>query len=110
MNRFAPTMDERHRGLVDPKVILPVQSFTYSQPRSTWTREQCLMAAVLADAVAVYLKAEVPRTSWARHVRWEARRWVHSSDRAWAFSFLRICEALDLDPNQIRRVLHTRRS
>jgi hypothetical protein len=103
-------VDERFPGLVSPHTILPVQFFTCPQSRRAWTREQCLMAAVLADAIGVYLKPEVPRTSTARQVRRETRRWVHSNDRTWVFSFLRICEALDLDPNRVRRDLRLRRS
>ena len=33
----------------------------------------------------------------------EAREWVGSRDTTWPFAFERICEALDLDPNGIRR-------
>jgi hypothetical protein len=50
MNRFAPRLDERLPGLVDPRGILPAQFFSCSQAHSTWISEQCLMAAVLADA------------------------------------------------------------
>ena len=31
--------------------------------------------------------------------------WLRSNDRAWAFSFLRICDALNLDPQYLRRGL-----
>lgn len=67
------------------------------------------MAAMLEDAIAIYLKPTAARTSQARHVARQARRWLRSDDRAWVFSFLRVCGALDLDPNAIRRFLRSGR-
>lgn len=32
-----------------------------------------------------------------------AAAWVTSTDRGWPFSFENICEALDMDPNEVRR-------
>ncbi len=32
-----------------------------------------------------------------------AAAWVTSTDRGWPFSFENICEALDMDPSEIRR-------
>ena len=54
------------------------------------------MAAILEDAVAVCGKRNAPKTSKARQVLRETLRWVRSNDRTWTFSFLRICEHLDL--------------
>jgi hypothetical protein len=34
-----------------------------------------------------------------------AAAWVTSTDRAWPFSFENICEALDMDPQRVRREL-----
>ena len=55
-----------------------------------------LMAAVLEDAIHVLRKR--PRSRAGR----EAREWLHSDDRSWPFAYERICEALDLDANQVR--------
>jgi hypothetical protein len=59
--------------------------------------EMRLMAAVLEDAVHVLRKR--PRSRAGR----EAREWLSSVDRGWPFSYERICEALDLDADQVRR-------
>jgi hypothetical protein len=56
-----------------------------------------LMAAVLEDAIHVLRKR--PRSRAGR----EAREWLHSSDRSWPFSYERICEALSLDADQVRK-------
>jgi hypothetical protein len=103
MKRLSSEIEERLPGVFEPNTILPVQFFTRLQRSSAWTGEQRLMAAVLEDAVAVCSRANVPRASKARHVLRESLRWLRSNDRAWMFSFLRICETLDLDPAAIRR-------
>ena len=56
-----------------------------------------LMAAVLEDAVNVLRKR--PRSRAGR----EAREWLASRDASWPFAYERICEALDLDADTVRR-------
>jgi len=103
MKRLTSEMEEKLPGLFEPNTILPVQYFTRLQRSAAWTGEQRLMAAILEDAVAVCSKRTVPKTSKARHVLRETLRWVRSNDRTWMFSYLRICETLDLEPTAIRR-------
>jgi hypothetical protein len=55
------------------------------------------MAAVLEDAINIVRKR--PRSRAGR----EAREWLSSSDASWPFAFERICEALDLDADSVRR-------
>jgi len=62
-----------------------------------------LMAAVLEDAVNVLRKR--PRSRAGR----EAGEWMSSRDTTWPFSYERICEALDLDPETVRRQVAVRR-
>lgn len=103
MNRLSSELEEKVPTLFEPNTILPVQYFTRLQRSSAWTGEQRLMAAILEDAVAVCGKRNAPKTSKARHVLRETMRWLRSNDRSWMFSFLRICETLDLDHGAIRR-------
>lgn len=56
-----------------------------------------LMAAVLEDAVNILRKR--PRSRAGR----EAREWITSHDATWPFAYERICEALNLDADSIRR-------
>ena len=109
MKRLALNMEECLPELLEPQTVLPVQFFSRAHCNPPWSGERCLMAAMLEDAIAIYLQPAPPRTSQARHVSREARRWLHSNNRSWVFSFLRICEALDLDPNAIRQRLRSRR-
>jgi hypothetical protein len=103
MTRQTSEMEEKLPALFEPHTILPEQYFTRLQRSSSWTGEQRLMAAILEDAVGVCRKLEAPRSSKARHVVRETLRWLRSNDRRWTFSFLRICETLDLEPSAIRR-------
>lgn len=109
MKPLTSDMEEKVPGLFEPNTILPVQFFTRLQRSTSWSGEQRLMAAVLEDAVAVGTKPNAPKTSKARHVLRETLRWLRSNDRTWMFSFLRICDALDLDPSAIRRGIRIRR-
>jgi hypothetical protein len=101
--------EERLPGLFEPHTILPVQFFTRLQRSAAWTGEQRLMAAILEDAIAICCKSNPPTTSKGRTVLRESLRWVRSNDRRWIFSFLRICEMLDVDPSSIRRNIRIRR-
>jgi hypothetical protein len=103
MTRPRLEADERLPALFEPHTILPEQYFTRLHRGALWSGEQRLMAAILEDAVAVSSKPVPPKTSKARHVLRETLRWLRSNDRTWTFSFLRICETLDLDPSAIRR-------
>ena len=69
------------------------------------TPEQCLMAAVLEDAIDVYRH---PRADRRERMR-ETEAWFRSDDRSWLFSFGRICETLGLDPHAIRASLEQER-
>jgi hypothetical protein len=68
-----------------------------SRPWRHQVGELRLMAAVLEDAINIVRKR--PRSRAGR----EAREWLASSDASWPFAFERICEALDLDANSVRR-------
>ena len=103
MTRLTPEMEDKLPAMFEPHTLLPEQYFTRLQRGTAWTGEQRLMAAILEDAVAVSTKREATKTSKARHVLRETMRWIRSNDRTWTFSFLRICESLDLEPTAIRR-------
>lgn len=91
-----PTGEQVTDALGEVIVDLPV--------RRSWTRqigELRLMAAVLEDAVNVLRKR--PRSRAGR----EAREWLAARDTSWPFAYERICEALDLDPDRVRREVAT---
>jgi hypothetical protein len=67
--------------------------------------ERVLRRAVLVDAVMTilkYAKAEGPR---ARRLFAEASEWVAADDREWPFSFVNVCDALDLSAARVRSAI-----
>ena len=68
-----------------------------SRPWRHHVGELRLMAAVLEDAINIVRKR--PRSRAGR----EAREWLSSHDASWPFAFERICDALDLEPDSVRR-------
>ena len=98
--------DEQLSTLLEPDVMLPEQFFT--GPRQSEERgEHRLMAAILDDAVQTYCMPLVARARGGWRADREAGEWIESTDRSWIFSFERICEALDLDAECIRRGVRT---
>lgn len=69
--------------------------------------ERRLLLAVLADALNVYERHGTARGGEAGRRALEVERWVASDAMETPFAFVRICEALEIDPGPIRR--HVRR-
>jgi len=64
--------------------------------------ERLLRRAVLCDAVTTIIKhanADKPR---GRRLFAEANEWIAAEDRWWPFSFVNICDALDLNVTRVR--------
>ena len=81
--------------------VLPEQFF--SRPSlATLCPEAALMCAVLEDALDCVQKQFISETRRAKHLGQEAEQWLFSDDSNWAFSFVAICNALDLSPEYIR--------
>jgi hypothetical protein len=68
--------------------------------------EQRLMLAVLEDALGILVAG--PRRTTNARTFWDTRNWVLDDDRGWPFSFVNVCEALDIDPARLRRRLAAR--
>ncbi|MCW5893335.1 MAG: hypothetical protein KIT14_22710 [bacterium] len=65
--------------------------------------EQRLMLAVLEDALTILTAG--PRRTTSGRLFWDTRSWILDDDHAWPFSFLNVCDALDIDPIRLRRRL-----
>ncbi|MEO8604662.1 MAG: hypothetical protein ABI629_18990 [bacterium] len=77
--------------------ILPAQLPSVSH----WTPELSLGAAIMAQAMTEIRSRRHDRRD---HIQVAAAlRWVRTDDRGWPFSFLRICELLQLEPAWVRR-------
>ena len=68
---------------------------------SHWTPELGLAAAVLAQAMA---DIRWRRGDGRDHIQVAAAlRWVRAEDRSWPYSFVRVCDLLQLEPAWVRR-------
>jgi len=84
------------------ELLVPVAAQWW--PRRSLRPEQRLMCAVLEEALIELAGTRVAAPSpWRAHRnRQELLAWFASPDRSWPFSFENICDAIDLDPAQVR--------
>ena len=95
--------DDSLERLISPQVILPAQLSWRGGFGARESSAHRLMLGILKDAVDLYCKVRDPRHPVpARRLR-EVHEWFESHDRTWLFSFERICEALEFDPECMRR-------
>jgi hypothetical protein len=106
MKEHNQAMDERYPGLFQPDTMLPSQYFDRFHRRSQLDGERRLMLAVLEDAVDMYRKHVAARDARNRQLFLDAEQWIDDDDRTWVFSFLNLCDVLDLDGEYLRRGLH----
>jgi hypothetical protein len=99
------SMDERYPGLFMPDTLLPSQYFDRFRRRNQLDGERRLMLAVLEDAVDMYRK-HCGSDGRNRQLFLDAEEWIDDDDRTWVFSFLNLCDVLDLDGEYLRRGLH----
>ena len=72
--------------------------------------EKLFTLAILSDAIDAYLDAPCVRSVGRRSTGNEIERWFAAHDPAWPFSFVSVCELLDLDAGAIRGLLARCRS
>ena len=84
-------------------LILPCQYCDISSGYGL-SGEQRLMLALLTDALNVYQKGALSRLTRLRRLYVDAERWI-TADKANgnAFSFITVCDALEINPDLLRR-------
>ncbi len=85
-------------------LILPSQFFELFG-KSRFTCEQRLMLAVLADAINILHDWRASASIRKRRLFAEAARWVMAHGSNVPFSFDNVCDALELNPDALRRRL-----
>lgn len=95
-------------SFIEATTIVPAQFFGREQGWRDLSGEYRLMIALLEDAIDICCRPPWRRSSGRRILR-ETEVWIASPDRSWVFSFERICEALDLDPDSVRRHVRSHR-
>jgi hypothetical protein len=71
--------------------------------------ERRLMMAVLEDAIRVLLDHRVRFDGRVPTLVLECQEWIAGDDRDWPYSFVNICEALNLDVDRTRKLVGRRR-
>jgi hypothetical protein len=73
--------------------------------------ERELMVKVLEDALETFTDGRFPRPRESRDRKSrrlqeyrEARRWIFSEDDTWIFSFVPVCDWLEIDPVRLREL------
>ena len=95
-----PLPGETTAAVFEPWALLGTQWTGARMQRASGERR--LMAAVLADAIRLYLKyAQSPTVGGRREFR-ETSDWVESRDRSELYGFQSICETLGIDAERLR--------
>jgi hypothetical protein len=95
-------MDNSGR-LFEGDVVAPDQYLEIFSRSSSLEPEKELMLAILADAIECILKyCDQPIPLRAKLFQ-DAREWLFDHDEKDPFSFLSVCETLNLDPSYLRR-------
>lgn len=90
--------------ILHPDEMLPAQFFTSGhESHGNWTGERLLLLAVLQEAVHTYLRYCRSRTRRGQRLFAEVQAWFSSTEHHYLYSFVSICEHLDLDPDCLRR-------
>jgi hypothetical protein len=109
MPREGHDLEERGGSILEPDTLLPSQYFDRVRHRAAaGGGERRLMAAVLEDAVRIYLKHAGGPGERGEAFR-ETEAWIdeRGADRLYAFE--NVCAVLDLDAEYLRRGLRARK-
>lgn len=90
------------RQIFQPDVLLPSQFFASMRKKVPQEPEYRLIVAVLEDAIECFQKHLLARDHKARNLFEDAADWLASDDREWPYSFVSICEVLNLNPAYLR--------
>jgi hypothetical protein len=91
--------------MFQPDVLLPTQFFAAMRKRVPKEAEYRLVLAVLQDAVECYQKHFAASEPKAYELFADAEAWIASDDRSWPYSFINICELLNISPAYVREGL-----
>lgn len=85
----------------EPETLMPSQMFD-SRIGANLQPEKRLMLAVLEDAVAVYQRHLLSTRPHEQNEFEDTTAWIWSEDRTWPFSFLNVCDHLNLEGEHVR--------
>ena len=91
--------------LWDSAPVLPDQLTVGARRDASICGELALRLALLEDAIRCLALGRGARIAADRQLAREAEVWIRNLDRRWPFSFLNVCEALNIDAVALRRKL-----
>jgi hypothetical protein len=98
-------------SVIVPEDLLAPEPALPSQFHEIWHRtrfvaaERALVLSVLWQAVADLQKFRFARRRRQQRLYMEAYEWVHSPDRSWPYSFVNLCEVLNLPAEALSQQL-----
>ena len=90
---------------LEPDILAPYQYLKTQRRTELAAPEKTLMFAVLADAIETYQKFVTAKSSRGKTLFREVEAWLWNEENDAVFSFLNICEVLQLNPGSLRRRL-----
>jgi len=105
MDRAESVMEKKLGFLFQPDVLIPWQYFDTLRSKTGMEPEKRLMLAVLEDAVRCYQDNLAAESDTKRKLFDETEEWFLEEGVDAAFSFESICDALDLNPEYVRKGL-----
>lgn len=91
--------------LAELDILSPEQHFEQFEKTSQVQAEKQLMFAVLLDAVECFQNYAPGARRKADRLFTYTEEWIFENDHKWPFSFINICEALEIDPQYVRKGL-----
>lgn len=88
-----------------PQAVLPVQFHQARRGSRSVEGIKSLMCAILVDALRCFQTNLAARKRGEQQQFREAHFWIFSDDGNGPFSFIEVCNALDLDPRAVRHWL-----
>ncbi|MGH9365842.1 MAG: hypothetical protein ACRD1B_11360 [Thermoanaerobaculia bacterium] len=87
---------------IEPEVVMPSQFYGKGGIDASLQPEKRLMLAVLEDAVGTFQKYVWARDRIGQKLLAEVEEWFASEDLDWPYSFINVCNALDLEADFLR--------
>jgi hypothetical protein len=111
MHNRSPAPDhDSWTSMFEPDVLAVARYMEKWRYQGSQDPEKTLMYAVLEDAVTCFQRFSSVSSARGRAAFKDAENWLMHEKSDWPFSFERICEALNLDPNYLRTGLERWRS
>ncbi len=117
MNQSQPDTQEKRKSktvcvedpaltMVEPDTVTPAQFFDKGLADCSLVPEKRLMLAVLEDAIASFQRNTIQEKKTAdASEELDVDAWLDSDDMTWPFSFMSICQALNMEPEYLRKGL-----